>query len=714
MSSEEDNRKKAVNDMFGDESDSDDDAFKPAAKAVHADASGLFGSDSESEDEKPKKLKKAPKVKAEVKPTKSSSLKRKSRDEDARPAAGEGDEYDSGEEAVRTKEDDAFIDNDDDLDDVLNEYGNDKQEFHDERPDEDDEPSSRRQREPDYFDETLKSLKSGRAKSKMALSQQEMESLTQELLYRMDKAHSDDVQAMEEHRPALEKLKFVDNALMMMRKVQLQPMLLDFDLLGIIKKWIQPMESGTLPNLSLRSKMLDMCQRMPIYKEHLKRSSFGKAIMALWKHPDETPENKELCRQMIDRWSRSVFSKTLDYSKLAELEAEKREANGGYYRQAEKRPTGRTESVRNRGFLNKRTDANEDADASSRVRIPQAMRFDFSLRPQPKVDVKNLPTNKLDPDSKKAKLMKRMQIIARPSKGGKRAVKMSIEGRGFYARTMARTGYEGRPILAMDMRIVYGIYRRKEVWPMGTALFHSLASRYRTHDVSVVLWFIFLFMTPELGFPYVWSCVGNFVVVLVMQNVIQARRPIDYDARLYLPACTDPDTMGFPSLDSHMAIVIVGPALVLPSISGVTSMVFAAVILLVGASRVVVGMRFPSQVVASWVTGAIGVGVASFCHAAVRPFQLPAFVNRVVLLLVIVSALFCVAAWVERSECRVVGVPKAEFTRVLGSILHGDGSDGSTGAPKPTSASAHKRDSFYFLMKALRSRRGPAMGSTHT
>ena len=48
-------------------------------------------------------------------------------------------------------------------------------------------------------------------------------------------------------------------------------------------------------------------------------------------------ENKELCRQMIDRWSRSVFSKTLDYSKLAELEAEKREAKGGYYRQADKR-----------------------------------------------------------------------------------------------------------------------------------------------------------------------------------------------------------------------------------------------------------------------------------------------------------------------------------------------------------------------------------------
>ena len=59
--------------------------------------------------------------------------------------------------------------------------------------------------------------------------------------------------------------------------------------------------------------------------------------------------------------------------------------------------------------MNKR-EAAEDADSTSRVRIPQAMRFDFTLRPQPKIDMKNVPSTKIDPDSKKAKLMKRMQV----------------------------------------------------------------------------------------------------------------------------------------------------------------------------------------------------------------------------------------------------------------------------------------------------------------
>ncbi|OQS03039.1 hypothetical protein THRCLA_21255, partial [Thraustotheca clavata] len=223
--SDEEKRAKDVSDMFGEASDSDEETFKcrPSSKQVHADASGLFGSDSESDDEKPKKLKKMKlKVKKEVEEKK--SLKRKSRDESSSPTSRGievidkwiGDEYDSGDEAKATKEDEAFIDNDDDLEDVMNEYGQDRQDFHDERPDE--EPV-RAEKELDYFDQTLKSLKSGRARTKMALSPQELESITQvliyslqkslillqELLYRMDKAHADDLIAIEEHRPALEK-----------------------------------------------------------------------------------------------------------------------------------------------------------------------------------------------------------------------------------------------------------------------------------------------------------------------------------------------------------------------------------------------------------------------------------------------------------------------------------------------------------------------------
>ena len=38
-----------------------------------------------------------------------------------------------------------------------------------------------------------------------------------------------------------------------------------------------------------------------------------------------------MCRSLVERWSRAVFNKTLDFSKLAELEAEKAE-NEAYRR----------------------------------------------------------------------------------------------------------------------------------------------------------------------------------------------------------------------------------------------------------------------------------------------------------------------------------------------------------------------------------------------
>lgn len=104
------------------------------------------------------------------------------------------------------------------------------QRFEDERP-MDDLPS-RASKDDEFFEETLKSLKTGR-RSKMNLSVQEMEQITQEVLYRMDKAYADDLVSISERRPALEKIKYVDSALRIIRKQQLQPMLLDFDLLSV-------------------------------------------------------------------------------------------------------------------------------------------------------------------------------------------------------------------------------------------------------------------------------------------------------------------------------------------------------------------------------------------------------------------------------------------------------------------------------------------------
>ncbi|CAI5742389.1 unnamed protein product [Hyaloperonospora brassicae] len=426
-SDDDDHKKRSINEMFGDEDseDSGDEQIPRPAASTTADASGLFGSDSDSgdEEEKPTKRPLPPSVKRV----------KKSRDDDgSRTQRDEGDEYDSGEDAVTTKDDEDFIDRDDDLADVLGEYAEDRQQFDDERPMEEREPTQ--EQKDDFFDRTLKSLKTGRARTKLNLLPQEMEQITQEVLYRMDKAYADDLASIAERRVALEKIKFVDSALHILRKIQFQPMLLDFDLLTIVKKWIQPFEDGTLPNVGLRTKMLDMVSKMPVFKEHLKRSGLGKVVMLLMKHPQETPENKELCRSLVERWSRAVFNKTLDFSKLAELEAEKAEneayrRRGRLRRQKQSKSKGRSTDRGSNVFNARGADSGTKTEASERAELPEQLHIDFLLRPQSKVDMNAVQSKKVDSDSRKARLTKRMQEIAKPGKKTKRATGVSIEGR---------------------------------------------------------------------------------------------------------------------------------------------------------------------------------------------------------------------------------------------------------------------------------------------
>lgn len=135
---------------------------------------------------------------------------------------------------------------------------------------------------------------------------------------------------------------------------------------------------------------------------------------------------------MIERWSRVVFDKTLDYSKLGELDAEKAE-NRGYRRPSihSSKSSNHHRSEYGANPFQGRIREGKEGPISERAHIPAPVRFDFMHRPQSKVVDPNGSTNekKGDGDSRKSRLSKRMQEISRPGRKGKRSVGMSIEGR---------------------------------------------------------------------------------------------------------------------------------------------------------------------------------------------------------------------------------------------------------------------------------------------
>lgn len=76
-----------------------------------------------------------------------------------------------------------------------------------------------------------------------------------------------------------------------------------------------------------------------------------------------------------------------------------------------------------------------------------------------------------------------------------------------------------------------------------------------------------------------------------------------------------------------------------------------------------------------------------------------------------------IGTWVENNESRLWGVPKSDYLEVLGSIMNSDGpaaavdghlvdeeSNDDKSETSSDSQRAGKRDSFYFLMRDMRTR----------
>lgn len=474
--------KKKIPDADGDSDDSDDD--------------GLFDSD----DEGAKKSKAAPakKKKALSKREKMEALRAKKRaamgtepsesrssrskrgaegeKEASKPADGEkvfeeGDAYDSGEEYVRTKADDDFIDVEGEDEDVVREYYA-EQKFDDERPDGIDEDedmprrgkkggkssSNKRGRGPDSLsaadkaDEDnpiMQAVNRMKRKKKVAKSYEEVKEIAQEFVSSMENAADHDEVAIQEKRPGLKRLQMLPQVLDMMTNTEMMRPLLEADILVVIKRWIQPLSNGSLGNVTVRQKLLQAISKMTgengIDTDDLKRSEFGKLVMVLYKHKKETPEVKKMLKVLIEQWSRQIFKKSGDMRDLQSAQSiRRREGGGGLTAISRAYADAGAEEAAMQSSANKsRQNYGDDiGDAivnsrkqardlgKNRVRIPYSKGFQFTIRPENVTgDVTDKKTRISTVKESRGSLHKRMLEKKRPVSKNNRSANISIEGR---------------------------------------------------------------------------------------------------------------------------------------------------------------------------------------------------------------------------------------------------------------------------------------------
>ena len=405
-----------------------------------------------------------------------------------------GDSYDS-KTFARTKEDDDFIDADDEDPEALKElYA--EQHFDDERPDGSDSEDEKKKKK---VATKKKTSSSGGGVDKISLSDDEGEGpsassalkdavrrmqkkkkevkklpqLEQEastFLQRMDVAADMDEESIAAKKPALKKLGMLSEVMEMLAQKDMQRVLLDLDLLMVCKRWIQPLppDGKTLGNVTVRRRIIESLSNMTgesgINSTDLKRSGFGKVVMALYKHKSETPELKKMLKTMIEQWSRPIFQKSGNMrdleraqmvrgmNEMGSLVGIARQQQQQLLSSGQKSGAGGAK-VGSGGRGGRATDEDDLAQiinhgskntndiGNNRVRVPFSKGFQFSVRPADRTgdvsDKRNLVSAKAargsmgrGEEDKKDSLQKRMASKARPTnKQSQRSANISIEGR---------------------------------------------------------------------------------------------------------------------------------------------------------------------------------------------------------------------------------------------------------------------------------------------
>ncbi|CCI40395.1 unnamed protein product [Albugo candida] len=144
----------------------------------------------------------------------------------------------------------------------------------------------------------------------------------------------------------------------------------------------------------------------------------------------------------------------------------------------------------------------------------------------------------------------------------------------------------------------------------------ATTSRSRLKDISIALWIVFSLSAAASGFPYLWTAVINAIVALSAQYMLSCRRPLDFVAPLCDTKRTDPDTFGFPCIDTHLSVIVLLP--IITNASNLPYRICAAILLLyIPITRILTASRFVYQIIGSVSTGLL----CAFLGRTLQPYS---------------------------------------------------------------------------------------------
>jgi len=269
-----------------------------------------------------------------------------------------------------------------------------------------------------FFDETIERIKSSKRRRKQRFNTEETDQTIIKFLFRMDSAAQADVEANKNSFPATHKLLMLPDVVGYLSKVNLMDQFLQHDALGTLRRWLEPLPDGSLPNENVRHAVLDLLLPMPVTTHQLRTSGIGRAINFLYKHHQESRENKRIASELITKWSRPIFGLSESYEELADIQTQYDDRR----RERQRQTADRKESELERKLREK-----DEQYYTLHARIPQPSPVEFIKRPVSQVveKRKKVSTKKINIEKALLSLRQKSKKKSPTSK----IIRMSIEGK---------------------------------------------------------------------------------------------------------------------------------------------------------------------------------------------------------------------------------------------------------------------------------------------
>jgi transcription factor SPN1 len=97
----------------------------------------------------------------------------------------------------------------------------------------------------------------------------EVDDMISKLAEEMKEATSKDLEANQNNKPALAKIKLLPKVIQVLEKTYLHEQLIDNEILEPIRM-LEPMDDESLPTLSIRRPLLELLRKMPIAPEDIR------------------------------------------------------------------------------------------------------------------------------------------------------------------------------------------------------------------------------------------------------------------------------------------------------------------------------------------------------------------------------------------------------------------------------------------------------------